>query len=292
MPRFPRVLLLSLPVLALPAFTARSAPARAAEEGRALVETICPLMEREAGLNGISPVFFVRLIWRESGFRPDVVSHKGAQGIAQFMPATARERGLSDPFDPASAIPHSARLLADLKKQLGNFGLAAAAYNAGAERVRDWLAGKRLLPAETRAYVQYITGHAADRWKDAGVAPAEPVPISSQELQEACRMRAPAFVHVALPVQTKPVQGGKWPWGVQLGAGPSQSKVADLFSTLKRQHAGLLADADPMFVPARITSRGPRSLIALRVGADTREDALKLCVRLRANGGVCTVQKN
>jgi soluble lytic murein transglycosylase-like protein len=65
------------------------------------------------------------------------------------MPATARWRGLADPFDPLEAIAQSAKLLRDLRREFGNLGLAAAAYNAGPGRVRDWLAGRRGLPRET-----------------------------------------------------------------------------------------------------------------------------------------------
>ena len=52
-------------------------------------------------------------------------------GVAQFMSGTASERGLADPFDPATAIPASAKLLAELARRFGNLGLSAAAYNAG-----------------------------------------------------------------------------------------------------------------------------------------------------------------
>ena len=82
------------------------------------------------------------------------------------MPGTAADRGLADPFEPKSAITHSASLLADLRREFGNFGLAAAAYNAGEERVRGWLAGKRTLPGETRRYVRFVTGRAAEDWQD------------------------------------------------------------------------------------------------------------------------------
>jgi soluble lytic murein transglycosylase-like protein len=58
------------------------------------------------------PDFFARLIWRESRFDPSAVSRAGAQGVAQFMPATANWRGLSNPFDPLEAIAESAKLLA------------------------------------------------------------------------------------------------------------------------------------------------------------------------------------
>ena len=266
--------------------------ARGSDAARPLVETICPLMEKEAALNGLPPAFFIRLIWRESAFRPHVVSHKGAQGIAQFMPGTAKERGLEDPFDPVSAIPHSARLLADHKRQLGNLGLAAAAYNAGAERVRGWLEGRRALPAETRAYIEFVTGHPADSWKEVGSAPAEPAALTSEELQASCRKRSPALVQVALQARPPKPAGKLRAWGVQLATGFSQARVAHLFGPLKERHAKLLGDAEPMFVPDRNLSRGRKSMIALRVGAESREEALTLCQRLRANGGVCTVEQN
>ncbi len=293
MPKLVLPLLALLPILSLsPLATADAARATEPEPARPLVETICPLMEKQALENGIPPAFFVRLIWRESAFRPRVVSHKGAQGIAQFMPLTAKERGLDDPFDPVSAITHSARLLADHKKAFGNFGLAAAAYNAGPERVRGWLDGDRTLPAETRAYVRFITGHPADSWKDAGAVPAEPAALTSEQLQESCRQRAPAIVHVALPAKAPGKADAPPPWGVQLATDFSRGKVAGMFSSLKQRHSKVLANAAPLYVPERNLSRGRRSMIALRVGAESREAALKLCQSLRADGGICTVQRN
>lgn len=85
-------------------------------------------------------------------------------GIAQFMPGTARWRGLSDPFEPNEALNQSARWLSELRALFGNLGLAAAAYNAGPRRVKDWIAGRGNLPSETRAYVLTITGRSADEW--------------------------------------------------------------------------------------------------------------------------------
>src|ERR1019366_5349990 len=91
-------------------------------------------------------------------------SGERAQGIAQFMPRTAIERGLLDPFDPVQALPKSAEFLSELRAEFGNLGLAAAAYNAGPQRVRDYLAGKRPLPSETQIYVRDVTGHTVDEW--------------------------------------------------------------------------------------------------------------------------------
>ncbi len=279
----------SLAILTI-AIVASTGAALGVEKPRPLVETICPLMEKVAHENGLSPMLFVRLIWRESGFRPDAVSHMGAQGIAQFMPGTATERGLADPFDPVSAIDHSARLLSDHVKEFGSFGLAAAAYNAGPERVRRWLSGIRLLPAETRAYVQFITGHPADAWKTAGRSPPEISEPTSQDLQDACRKRAPTLVHVALPDRQQ--QRTDRQWGVQLGMNFSQARVADLFGELKRRHGSIIGDAEPMFVTGRNLSRGRRAMVAVRIGAGTRDAALRLCERLRSDGGVCTVERN
>src|ERR1700724_148698 len=123
-------------------------------------DRVCEALAAAAAANELPADFFTRLIWIESRFDPKAVSRAGAQGLAQFMPGTARSRGLEDPFDPVEAIGKSAELLRDLRREFGNLGFAAAAYNAGPGRVRDWLAGRRGLPGETRAYVRLVTGRA------------------------------------------------------------------------------------------------------------------------------------
>jgi len=132
-------------------------------------ESLCPMIQSAAADNGLPVEFFARLIWQESRLMPHAVgpltrSGGRAQGIAQFMPSTAAERLLLDPFDPVQALPKSAEFLRQLRAQFGNLGLAAAAYNAGPQRVQDWLAKKRTLPSETRAYVRTVTGRPADEW--------------------------------------------------------------------------------------------------------------------------------
>ena len=142
-------------------------PSRAAPspESETVEQALCRLIEDSAKARKLPVPFLTRLIWRESAFRVGVVSPAGAQGVAQFMPGTAKDRGLTDPFDPEQAIPHAAHFLADLKRQFGNLGLAAAAYNGGPGRVSAWLAGSGGLPAETRAYVIAITGRLAEDWR-------------------------------------------------------------------------------------------------------------------------------
>lgn len=126
---------------------------------------ICTSVAESAHSNDLPLPFFIRLLFQESGFKPDVVSRAGAQGIAQFMPETAATVGLNNPFDPTQAIAASARLLGDLVRRFGNLGLAAAAYNAGPRRIQDWLDKKGKLPEETLHYVKTITGRPAETWK-------------------------------------------------------------------------------------------------------------------------------
>ena len=127
-------------------------------------EEICNTLAEAARSNNLPTPFFIRLLYQESSFRHDVISPAGAQGMAQFMPETAADRGLDNPFDPLQAIPASARLLRDLYQKFGNLRLAAAAYKAGPKRIADWLANKGKLPQETQDYVKAITGRPVETW--------------------------------------------------------------------------------------------------------------------------------
>jgi hypothetical protein len=126
---------------------------------------LCNVVMTSAQDNDLPVPFFANLLWQESGLRNDIVSRKGALGIAQFMPETAAESGLENPFDPLKAIPASAKLLHALRDQFGNLGFVAAAYNAGAHRVAEWLERRRGLPRETRDYVANITGRSVEQWR-------------------------------------------------------------------------------------------------------------------------------
>ncbi len=143
------------------------------------------LIAAAAAANGLPSDFFLRLLRQESGLNPNAVSPVGALGIAQFMPGTAAERGLRNPFDPLEAIPKSAELLREHRARFGNLGLAAAAYNAGPQRVRGWLEGRSGMPAETRDYVARITGRTVEEWAaESGrsflsVPPLFPAPVVS-----------------------------------------------------------------------------------------------------------------
>jgi hypothetical protein len=256
------------------------------------VEIVCPLMQQQAEARDLPPMPFVRLIWRESRFNPNAVSYKGAQGIAQFMPGTAEDRGLDDPFEPKSAIAHSASLLADLNREFGNFGLAAAAYNAGAERVRKWLSGSGSLPWETQAYVVFVTGRAAEEWKLPETGLPEQLKTAGDTVQDSCRQLAPLVVRAVYETEPLTASGAWRPWGAHVSTSFSKARALAMFARLRRQHATLLAEREPFVLPRRNLSRGRRALYLVQIGADSHADADALCAKLRASGGACIVQKN
>jgi soluble lytic murein transglycosylase-like protein len=115
------------------------------------------LIRASAGRNGLNPVLIKAVIRQESGFKPCVISEKGAMGLMQVMPETAQTLGTKDPFDPAENIDAGARYLKQMLTRFkGDIRLALAAYNAGPEKVDG---PKPAVPdiAETRDYVQSIT---------------------------------------------------------------------------------------------------------------------------------------
>jgi hypothetical protein len=263
-----------------------AAPASAAAPGMEPVDqTVCRLIERAAQANGLPVGFFTRIIWRESSFRAGAVSPAGAQGIAQFMPGTAQARGLADPFDPEQAIPKSARLLADLRRHFGNLGLAAAAYNAGAGRVADWLAGHGGLPRETRNYVQFVTARAADDWQGSGSSnPTAPVSATDNVDDTSC---------LALSAQLRrsgnaPVEAAIWaPWGVQLAGNFSKALALATFQRAAGRYAAVIGDTKPMIIGRVLRSRGTRPFYQIRLPAPTRDAAQAVCNRIQSVGGAC-----
>ncbi|MGY1854872.1 NlpC/P60 family protein [Modestobacter sp. SYSU DS0290] len=107
--------------------------------------------------HGVDPAVLAAMAKTESNFSTTAVSPAGAQGLMQFMPATARGLGV-DPGDPASAIDGAARYLASLTEQFGSTELALAAYNAGPGAVQR--SGGVPPYGETRSYVQKVTSAA------------------------------------------------------------------------------------------------------------------------------------
>ena len=281
-------------VAAMIAALGASTQLRAAPQDDLPQQAVCLMVESAARANGLPAEFFARLIWQESRFDASAVgpltrSGKRAQGIAQFMPGTAAERNLLDPFDPVQALPKSAEFLRELRADFGNLGLAAAAYNAGPRRVRDWLAGTGPMPAETRSYVRAITGRPIDEW--VGAADGEP-PAAPQTCGDlmALLTRAPNAFVAALEQRVR--EGVAQPWGVQLAAGFSRDRALNMYARAMQRYGKAVGEQDPLILGGVQRSRGTRPLYQIRIGAETRADADKLCARIRAERGACLVLRN
>ncbi len=283
---------------------ATAEPSRIPARAETVVEALCRIVDTSAAAQNLPGDFFTRLIWRESAFRTDAVSPKGAQGIAQFMPGTASERGLADPFDPESALPASARLLAELRGRFGNLGLAAAAYNAGPARVERWLGGQGGLPLETQAYVLFITGREPEAWADAWAEERKKGPAGAGNPAAPRTAADAAASDTAAPANCLTVTaalrtgGGaiaeeiasvSAPWGVQLSGNFSKARALASYQRAQRRYAAVLEGTEPMVIGQRLRSRGSRVFYRVRVGQPTREAADRLCRALRAVGGACIV---
>jgi soluble lytic murein transglycosylase-like protein len=111
-------------------------------------------LTQAASAANVSPTLLSALVWQESRWNPQAVSPKGAMGLTQLMPGTARDLGVN-PADPIANLHGGARYLRQLLDQFdGNVEKALAAYNAGPARVQK--AGGVPAIAETRAYVASI----------------------------------------------------------------------------------------------------------------------------------------
>ena len=108
-----------------------------------------------ARANGVPEDLFLRLVQQESNWNPAAQSHKGALGLAQLMPQTARILGV-DPLVPAENLRGGAKYLAQQYRKFGSWRLALAAYNAGPEAVTRH--GGVPPYKETQNYVRKILG--------------------------------------------------------------------------------------------------------------------------------------
>jgi len=119
--------------------------------------TIDGLIRKNGTRFGIDPYLVFLVIEQESHFHPGVVSPKGARGLMQLMPGTARRLGVSRAFDPADNIRGGTQYLKELLTMFaGRVDLALASYNAGEGRVLDY--GNRVPPfKETQDYVRRIS---------------------------------------------------------------------------------------------------------------------------------------
>ena len=225
-------------------------------------QLVCQTIEQAAAVNGLPSGFLARLLWVESRFHETAVSPAGAVGIAQFMPKTAVRRGLIDPWDPLKAIAEAARLLTDSKARFGNLGLAAAAYNAGAERVSAWLRGGAALARETQLFVLDTTGRRVEDWAllPSSAAGAYDAALSGFDCLGAGGKDSPKNARRPREEQ----------WQVRLALG--LAKAIDTFNASNRNNVPL---------DSWVRSERPYS--------QTRRAANSLCEALRAGGATCEV---
>lgn len=146
---------------------------------------------RKAGLDALTFIeVFETLIQRESAFNPLAVSEKGAKGLGQLMPDTAREMGVNDPFDPHKNLVGSAKYFTQQLQRFGKLELALAAYNAGPERVKQY--GGVPPFEETQAYIAWI-------FKKAGIERTQQETPSSNSASKA--VPEPKIINIEAPLK-------------------------------------------------------------------------------------------
>jgi hypothetical protein len=259
---------------------------KAATPAQPSVDGICRTLAQSAADNDLPEEFFTRLIWQESRFDSEAVSPAGAQGIAQFMPGTARMVGLDDPFNPAKAIASSAAYLRRLIDGFGNVGLAAVAYNGGENRAARFVAGAGGLPWETQDYVQAITGLTAHGWRD-----SPPGQIDLRLDRQRPFLAACVDLAASRKLREFRTPDHPWPWGVIVATHPSQAGVAQQVARLNKVLRPILGGKRVSYVRRRI-SGGPRKVYTAQIGYSSKTEAYAFCTRLRSFGGRCIVLRN
>ena len=253
----------------------------------ATADEVCRALEQSAAENALPVEFFARVIWQESRFDAKAVSPKGAEGIAQFMPRTASWHGLVDPFDPIEALRHSAAYLRELLDRFGNLGLAAAAYNAGPERVRAWLTSHRALPAETRNYVALVTGWTADEW--ASSSPPEKAETTIPQGVPCTRLAN----LILAPKQERQRTVLYIPrWGIQLAAHLSESTAWAIYRDRLKRFGSLIGDREPIVLHKEIPGMGRAKRYIITIADDDRGPLDKVCQKLIAADATCDVLRN
>lgn len=163
-------------LLTLPALSFSAAPA--ADSGRTALDRadLRQLVQTISREHGVDPKLVDALVRVESSYDPNAVSRRGAMGLMQLMPATAKRLNVDDPFDPEKNIRGGVKEFSRLVDQYsGNLQFALAAYNAGEGAVARY----RGVPpyAETRNYVSRIlTIYTGQSYRMGGsYRPARPV---------------------------------------------------------------------------------------------------------------------
>ena len=252
------------------------------------VHDTCQLIETVSTRHKLDTDFFTRLIWQESRFDPFAKSHANALGIAQFIRSTADLRGLSDPFNPADALEHSAHYLAEMTNRYGNIGLAGVGYNGGERRAEGLIDGTGDLAQETVDYVRIITGTDHQTWV------SEPPKVLDLGLDQNKKFRAACQAlaqkrRLSPPPRTEPALK---PWGVQLAFGTSKQSAKSKYTTRTKQCRPLLQDEQPDYLFEKSRASRLKGYYFARIGRDTNKSAWEFCNQLKASGCLCAVFRN
>lgn len=149
--------------------------------------------------NGLDRNLLRSVIHAESNFHPRAVSAKGALGLMQLMPATARTLTVKNPFDPSENVQAGARYLKQLLDRFGSLDLALAAYNAGPARVELY----RGVPpyAETRAYIARVRRGIKLQAPASAIDASEMVKVVCSPNERRCREESPNTETYANPLR-------------------------------------------------------------------------------------------
>ena len=170
--------------------------------------------------------------------------------------------------------------------KFGNLGLAAAAYNAGETAVDKWLDDKGQLPFETQDYVLALTGHAAEEWR----TPTPP------ELAGA--RGGPSCVSLIASLRTTPASRPSSRAGLRRGACRSPasfsraSAMRAFVPRARHNFYSIVGGKNPFVLGSVVRSRGFRPFYRVRLPAQNRPEAEKLCAALEAAGGACVVLRS
>ncbi len=248
---------------------------------------ICQHIESAARRHILPAGFFARLLWQESRFDPNALSPAGAQGIAQFMPGTAKIRGFTDAYNPAEAVERSAHYLGELIRIYGNPGLAAVAYNGGERRADGFLQGGGLA-RETVNYVPIITGLSAEIWRDAPPEAHDFRLDGDVPFMNACL--AMAKNRKVSPLAPPPPRWQRW--GVQVGFGKTKDLAKANVARQTRACSAVVSQERVEFIPVKSRVRGRPPYVMGRIGRSGRAAADQLCRTLARAGCLCRVYRN
>lgn len=209
--------------------------------------------------HGLEPELVHAVILAESRYNPQALSHKGAMGLMQLMPGTAKRYGVGDPWSPPDNIDGGVRYLRDLLKQFGSVELAVAAYNAGEKAVERY--GNNIPPyAETEVYVERVKAYHAKLNNGSSV---------SKLIQRG------SGVGGAVRLSG---------WGVIFGSYVDRSEARDILKSRRGSLKGVMGKGRSAVVK-RERENGYR-FAALLVGLK-QADASAACKRIRSDGAYC-----